>query len=285
MNYDFLKNAKVQAKVDLSIEISKSIANHTIQFFTNNDKGEATPHGSGILIELGGKFFMITATHVIGENPKKIFTILPNKELTLGGTLLNGPLPKSGKREDDKIDISIMELAESVVNDLSQSFEFLQLFNIDINHVPIDEMKYLLLGYPETKTKKVWNKPEILAKIFHYMSLPDLHFDFLKFGFKHFTHIAIQFDGKAVSWKTGKKSTSPRLNGISGSGVWYFKNFPEEKSKETYQLVGIVIEQIYKTNHKDIIATKIGFITEIIRQRYNMKIPKSKEINISVTEE
>jgi hypothetical protein len=285
MKYDILKNNEVQAKVDLSIDIAKVIANHTIQFFINNDKGEATPYGSGVLIELDNKFFMVTASHVIAENPKDLFTILPNKELTLGGTLLTAPLPESGKREDDKIDIAIMELAESVVHDLSQSFKFIQSSNIDINHTVVDELNYLLLGYPETKTKKIWNKPEILAKIFHFISLPDLTFDFAKFGFEHFTHIAIQFHGKAVSWKTGKKSTSPILNGISGSGVWYFKNFPAEKSIETYQLVGIVIEQIYKSNHKAVIATKIGFVTEIIRQKYNMQIPMSNEINITISEE
>lgn len=285
MKFDFLKNNEVQVKVDLSIDIAKEIANHTIQFFINNDKEEATPYGSGVLIELDGKSFMVTAAHVIAESPKDLFTILPNKELRLGGILLTAPLPESGKREDDKIDIAIMELAESVVNDLSKSFKFIQSSNIDINHTVVDELKYLLLGYPETKTKKKWKKPEILAKIFHYISLPDFTFDFVKFGFEHFTHIAIHFDGKGVSWKTGKKSTSPILNGISGSGVWYFKNFPAENSIETYQLVGIVIEQVYKGNHKAVIATKIGIVTEIIRQRYNMQIPVAKEIKITVTEE
>lgn len=284
MNYDFLKNKAVQEKVDLSIEIAKVIADHTIQFFKSDDNGEPTPYGSGVLIELDNKFFMVTASHVIAENPKDLFTILPNKRLRLGGTLLTAPLPDSGKREDDKIDIAIMELAESVVQDLSHSFKFIQSSNIDINHKVAYEFKYLLLGYPETKTKKVWNKPEIVAKIFHFMSLPDLNFDFLKFGFEHFTHIAIQFEGKGVSWKTGKKKASPILNGISGSGLWYFKNFPAEKSIETYQLVGIVIEQVYKRDHKAIIATKIGFVTEIIRQRYKMQIPMTREINITVTE-
>lgn len=268
-------------KVKIVTATANSILKSTIQFFSNNEKGEPSATASGILVTLGDRFFMVTAAHVIAEDYNDLFIILPDKELQLGGILHSTPLPESGKREDDKIDIGVMELEDSVVTDLIQSFCFIEIDNIEIDH-QVEELKpYLSVGYPATKTKKVWKKAELSAIPYPYQTEAEMTFDYEKFGFSSTTHIAVKFDGKVKSSNNPTIHKAPKLNGISGSGLWFLKDFATPKTIKNKQLIGLVIERVNKTNNQAIIATRIDLITEFIRQHFDIDIPKPKKLKVN----
>jgi hypothetical protein len=277
---DFLEKF-LKYKNQLVLATSNSILESTIQFFYENAKGEPAPTGSGLLISLVDRFFMLTAAHVISEDCKNVYIILPDKELRLGGVLHYTPLPPSIKREDDKIDIAVMELEDTVVADILSSFKFITLDNIEIGHKDILLPYYLSVGYPVTKTKKVWGKAEISANPYPYQTEPEPKFDFEKFGFAPFSHMAVKFDGKVTSEKNKNVHQAPQMNGISGSGLWYLKDFAKPDMVKNKQLVGLVIERINETGNQGIIATRIDLVTEFIRQHFNLDIPKSPTIIVN----
>jgi len=248
----------------------------TIQFFKDNAKGEPAPIGCGLLISLADKFFMLTAAHVIAEDYNNIFIILPNKELQLGGVLHFTPLPATGKREDDKIDIAVMELDDSVVVEILATHKFITLNNIEIGHNDVQMPYYLSVGYPATKTEKVWGKAEISAIPYPYQTELESGFNFEKFGFASSSHVAVKFDGKVISEKNITVHKSPQMNGISGSGLWFLKDFAKPEMIKNKQLVGLIIERVNKSNNQALIATRIDLVTEFIRQHFNLSIPKSK---------
>lgn len=261
---------------------ANSTLKSTIQFFYDNNKGEPAPTASGLLISLAGRYFMLTAAHVIAEDYNDIYIILPDKELQLGGQLFFTPLPKSGKRGDDKIDIAVMELVDSVVADILSSFEFILIDNIGIAHKCTDLPYYLSVGYPATKTKKVWGKAEISAIPYPYLTELATDFDYNKFGFSSKTHIAVKFDGMVTSEKNEHRHKAPKLNGISGCGLWFLKDFPTLDTIKNIQLVGLIIERINETGNQAIVATRIDLVTEFIRQHFNLNIPKSKTIKVNI---
>ncbi|HMJ46802.1 MAG TPA: hypothetical protein VK498_05700 [Ferruginibacter sp.] len=269
-------------KTELIRNTTNSILESTIQFFYDNEKGEPAPTGSGLLITLAGKYFMLTAAHVIAEDYNNIYIILPDKELRLGGVLHFTPLPESGKREDDKIDIAVMELEDKVIAEISAAFKFITIENIQIGHKIIEMPYYLSVGYPATKTKKIWGKPEISAIPYPYQTEPESAFNFKKFGFKPASHIAVKFDGKAISEKNMRIHKAPVLNGISGSGLWFLKDFANPDMLKNKQLVGLVIEGIKAPGNQVIIATRIDLVTEFIRQHFNLEIPKSTSVKVNL---
>ncbi len=269
-------------KVKILTATGRSILNSTIQFFSANKKGEPSPEASGLLITLEDRFFMVTAAHVIAENYNDLFIILRDKELRLGGKLHYTPLPESGKREDDKLDIAIMELEDSVVADLIQSYRFIGLDNIEIDHKVEEFQPYLSVGYPITKTKIVWGKAEISSEPFLYQTEPDITFDYKESGFSPQTHIAVKFDGKVTSSNNPIVHKAPKMNGVSGSGIWYLKDFGTPKTLKSKQLIGIVIEKINKPNNQVLVATRIDFITEFIKQKFDIEFPKPKKLKVNI---
>ena len=265
-------------KNQLILETANSILESTIQFFKNNPKCEPAPLGCGLLLSLEDKFFMVTVAHVIAEDYNNIFVILPDKELKLGASpkypeiLKFTSLPASGNRKDDKIDIAVMELKDKVITDILVTHKFIPLDNIEIGHNPVENPYYLSVGYPATKTKKVWNEEKILAKPYVYRTEFDPNFDLEKFGFASNSHIAIKFDGKVKSYKNNTVHNAPKLGGISGSGLWYLKDFAKPDMVKNKQLVGLIIERVSNV----LVATRIDLVTEYIRQHFNLSIPKSK---------
>ena len=276
---NFLDKFQEMKKIALS-SISRKLLESTIQFFYDNSKEEPTATGSGVLLTLDNRYFMITAAHVIAENYNGIFVILPDVELVLGGTLHFTPIPEGKTREDDKIDFAILELEPTTVGELKKSFTFLTIDDIELNHQATDLPYYFSLGYPATKTKKVWNKPEIKAIPYPYQTEHCKEFEFSKFGFQPTTHLALKFDGKVTSTKNKIIHNAPTMNGISGSGQYYLYGFPKDIKPK---LIGITIEGINFHNNQALIGTRIDLVTEFMRQRLGVNVPTTKLIRINLS--
>lgn len=276
---DFLERFQ-KYKTELLRATSNSILESTIQFFYDNKNGEPAGFGSGFLIRLADRYFMVTAAHVIAEYYNKIYVILPSKELQLGGKLHFTPMPASGTRDDDNIDIAVMELDDSVVADLLVSFKFTTIENIELGHKSKENQYYLSIGYPGDLTK-IENKV-INAIPFPYQTEFESNFDYKKTGFSDTSHIAVKFDGFIKSESNPIAHPAPRLGGISGSGLWFLKDFATPNMIKNKQLVGIVTTLISHNGSQAIIATRIDLVTEFIRQHFNLDIPKSPSIKVNI---
>jgi len=232
----------------------------TICFFENNDKKIVSAAGSGLFLKYKNEYYVITAAHVIAEYYNDTFVILSDKELVLGGRLVSSEIPNTGKREDDKIDISILKLCEKSTKEMLKNFTPIEDTEIELAHNQDKYNTYFSVGFPQTRTGPVWGEKRIRSIGFTYQSEIDFDFSFEKYGFKKSTTIPIKFDGEIINAKNPHPHLAPKLKGISGSGLWHF--FDKDKKS----LIGILIERINDIDNKVIVATKIDIVIKMIEE-------------------
>lgn len=230
----------------------------TICFFCDNEESEITPAGSGLFIKYLDNYYVVSAAHVLAEHYNDTFVILEDKELVIGGRIVSSPMPDSGNRDDDKIDISVIKVEPESAKELLTIFNAIEISEIELNHKINETPTYFSVGYPLTKTKKKWGVDEIKSIGYTYQSEPELDFNFERFGFKKETSIAIKFDGEVTSAKIPTDHLAPDIKGISGSGLWHFSDIFKKS------LIAIVIQRINQPGHKVIIGTKIDYVMKMI---------------------
>lgn len=230
----------------------------TICFFCDGEKDSILPAGSGVFIKYKENYYVISAAHVLAEYYNDTFVILDDVELVIGGRLISSPMPSSGNRADDKIDIAIIKVDPSCVPQLLTRYKALDVNEIELGHQMKELTTYFSVGFPLTRTKKVWNANEIKSIGFSYQSEPFLNYNYDKFGFSSEINFAIKFDGEVTSAINPNDHLAPDITGISGSGIWHFSGKAEKR------LIGIAIERIKETGHKCVIATKIDVVIKMI---------------------
>ena len=256
-------------------QISNNIRDSTVQFFRGTIKLIPKAVGSGVLLRFTHRYFLVTAAH-IGDDIDNIFLLIDGEALTIGGDVYNTPLPPSGKREDDKIDICICELDAGLRDLLLKKHTFLELPDLSIDHKLVDHPIYLVVGYPSTKTKPVYGGKTIIYTSLTFMTKPFPDFMYDRFGFDPMITIPFEFDGVVKSTELPDPHLAPSLEGVSGCGVWCITKITSSP-KNNRKLIGIVIERVNQPGQKVIIAIKIDYVTEYLRQELKVKLPKSKQ--------
>lgn len=259
MDRDFLKKWNAVKNKIYGPRVEQT-AKSTLCFFTNDAKQESKPAGCGVFIKVKEKYFVITAAHVLAEHLTTKYIIMEDNAITLGGRAISSPMPATGAREDDKIDLTVLMLDSIATSHLLQWYTPVDIDVFLVNHEIEYSPKYFCYGYPLTRTKKIWGKNEIKSVGHAYQSQPAKEFDFERFGFSNETHFAIAFDGGVTSASNPDGHLSPDLTGISGSGLWFFYD------KEKLGLLGVVIERINQTGQKAIIVTRLEEVLKIISQ-------------------
>lgn len=249
----------------------------TIQFFYDDAKSKNHTAGSGVLFEINNEHFIFTAAHVYTENRKEIYVVSNNEAISLAGTLYSTPLPTTGTRKDDKIDIAILHILKSSAEKIKTDYTFLNISDLSLGHLIDIDTNYILAGYPITRTREVWGlKGQLKSEPFVANLDSFVRFNYELFNFKIDSHIAITYNNNLISDKHKIPHRGPKLEGISGSGVWHF--LPSANMEiVNAKLVGIVIEQIKETENKAIVATRIDLILEFLNNQFDLKVSIPKQ--------
>ena len=104
-----------------------------------------------------------------------------------------------------------------------------------------------------------------------------------KLGCKINENLITHYDKKnVVDYNSGEKRIGPDSYGISGSGLWYIPSTGITKTSNINKnLVAIMTE--WPTEDKNYwIGTRIDVFTEIIRNKYDLNIPKSKLVYLKL---
>lgn len=262
-------------------ELAEHVCKYTIQIFRTNSEEGTVAHGCGILFQFQENYFLLTAGHNYkGENINELKIRVDEQLLAISGETL---LSKSNDSNvDDKIDIAITKLDDDLSKSLLKSNSKFALIS-DISLGPQQKISgeknsndsdyYFILGYPGGKTKlkygsnKDWSVQVFFANGYLYntniIKLKDKGYD---------NHLFINRLQKIPDIISGQKTHVPKLNGMSGSGLWDIKGYDLKAKALKCKLVGIFIEENLNVR----IYTKIDFAIEMIRHRYNLvKLPKS----------
>lgn len=245
------------------------VQNYTIQIFEKqNELIELL--GTGILIKVKQRHFLLSAAHVLEiEKLKNIRIPLSLKEI--GGLgkikMLSASKDHVRSRDDDKIDLSIVELEKQIWSKLKATFKFLDVKDIELEHkIERDSLKYLVFGYPGIDTFHNELTSRIESKAFAYLTGVAKFEGYEKYGCDAINHIFLAYPKKLQKvTKANKHEKPPEPYGISGCGLW--KLTETEKSKFEISLVGIMIE--FQNRHgRVLIASRLNRLKLLLERGF-----------------
>lgn len=256
-------------------ECMADIKSCTIPFYVMQNGGPVQ-YGSGVLLEIADKHFVLTAAHVMDicqkhESPTYV------SSGNVGDSLIQfedfqsylSSMPEGGSREDDPFDISVSEIPEVLAQNLLGSRRFVRLADID----PRDKQRkggwYFVFGYPSIQTVVNMDAAHVNSTGLAYGTVlygddrGDLRNDDRR------VQIVIDFLKQGNTDDNQNLVIVPRPNGISGCGIWRLAHGgasvklwkPEDK-----RLVGI--EHTWNKDKQVLRGTRIEYALQINYRHY-----------------
>jgi len=243
-------------------------AKYVVPLYGTAERSKRYVVGSGVLVRIEENAFLITAAHVLDEQQRVRTNIeVPGRNalLPLGGQALKTPLPSSGRREEDLIDIGILPLQRDAVDELLAHFNFLDVQQLDPSDVPGTQTLYTFVGYASSQHEGPrWGVLTIEPVRYTSGPLPP---DRYPKGFQLETHASIDFDAKRMVARTERVQTPPDPHGVSGGGVFRVGTWDEIiAGTNSEQLVGIAIEM--RKQEGCLLGTRIAIPLEMIRAQF-----------------
>jgi len=261
-------------------------AKYVVPLYGTGKRRERYVVGSGVLMRIDDCGFLATAAHVLDEQGRAHTNIeVPGKNalLPIGGQAIKSPLPASGRRDDDRIDIGVLPLQPEVMDELLAHFIFLDVAQLDPSDVPSTQTLYTFVGYPSSQHEGPRGGVLTIEPV-RYTSGP-LHPEMYPKGFQLETHTSIDFDAKRMVARTERVQTPPDPHGISGGGVFRIGTWDEiVAGANVERLVAIAIE--VRKQERCLLGTRIAFPLEMIRAQFSHltpKIPTSRYLRVNVT--
>lgn len=239
--------------------------------------------GSGILLKIADSYFLATASHNLEDLNSLFIPTPPNLYQPIVGKKYR-TIGASSVYQDDKIDIAVIKLDEKSVNQISTHYSFLDGQHIEIGHKIAERMAYIMIGYPKGRTKR--NPKDKITKCnpFTYHTTPKNQQSYKDLGCNPLHHILVEYDiNNLNTQKASGKMPGPKPKGMSGGALFHvpFQKNVGQNDKIMFYLVGI-LRYFHLNDKKVIIATRIDFLTELIRESFNLNIPKSPIINANI---
>ena len=280
-----MDNVPYQLKLYREVQAmaARNIYQSTCHFLKIDDRDHPMPYASGVFMKFENNYFLLTAGHVVDDCEEDIYIGIKQGDplLKLGGEWVKN-VPET-KREKDKIDAAILRLCDRTIEKVRENYRFIDLNNIEINHVDRKLPMYVSLGFPSSKSKYNAHKNELKSVPFEYITMCADDSIYKELGCAKYMNLIVHYDKKnVIDYSSGEKKNGPDPFGISGSGLWYI---PETEVLKTHgikmKLVAIMTEWPFN-NKQYWIGTRIDIFTEIIRNKYNLNIPKSSIVNVNL---
>ncbi len=267
-------NASFYENTDSDLEIFKekvfSVASESIEWSTvplvhfDKSTGLAIEIRSGVLIEIAGMHFLVTAAHEMRDHFEAgdiLQIILPGKD--------SNPVPLNQETfwstKDPKEDICVCQLLPKTVESMEGSFKFLRLNQMMLQNNP-DQLKslYLILGYPNAMVRPDLQGVKRVDP-WKYLSYP-FQGDFSKIeNFDERLHLILEYSRDTKN----RDQQTVHPPGLSGCGV-YFSGLPITHpllKAEDFKLVAI--QTAWHKGEQYAKATWIDDVLWIIWQYYS----------------
>lgn len=234
-------------------DLSSEIELHTIQFFSNSNPGDQNHKpeslGSGVLIKHGEKHYIATAAHVLGNTEGDHIGVYTRKKdfFEIGTTCKSDP---------ELIDVGVWYVEPDLAADMAPEDWWYPIEESVSHHTEVDEEKYLIYGFPATKSSIDLDTKEIHQNPFKYLtrgysSTPQAK----KANVNEEISFLLEFHkDKIRDVRTNRREHAPQPYGMSGCGLWYFDGIK-------FRLVGIMTEWRQPIDKLPALkATKIEFV-------------------------
>lgn len=228
-------------------------------------------NGCTVLFQHNASYYCLSNAHVLADMHlgTTFFLLNDGTTMTVGGEVFYSLPISSENRDDDFLDIAIVQLNHNVAERLLGNGQVFLKLNDMLTLPALSNGNVLLIaGYPASKTKIDLKKNKLKFNPLVARTVPYLR----KFGIDNFTkgfhHIVEYPIGSFKETSTGQKMRAPKPHGISGSGLWVFPNDVAQGNNPA--LIGILSE--YYENKAVMVSTKIDLYLDLIRQKFDSSI-------------
>ena len=250
---------------------SKTALPATSPIYGATVRGMAEPIGSCTLFVARDRHFLITAAHVVDHNEDTTLYLPGHGTLAvILGTSHQTRLPVSGLREDDHVDIAVLELDTDSVSSIGGSF--LTEEDIDEDDPGLPDCVYMAVGYPLSKNRRKINpmKHKMTPVRVRIVNTLLGQAEYGGLGLNSEVHRVLKYSPEDCVDDDGLRMAGPVPIGMSGGGLWRVGRYgrPQDLVDPRHQprLVGVLIE--HRKACRAIVATRMSLVMDIIRRKY-----------------
>jgi hypothetical protein len=250
-------NARLQPMV-------RFLADATVPLCEASRRRRVTPAGSGVLLTVAGRKYLLTASHVFDNaGARKSLSIIAGRHFVALAQERCWRTKAKTDTIDDPADLAVVGPdAEHPENWLGTRFiELNEIEPFDDNVERAPTTAFLALGYPRTKQPKSLRDGSYAAHAYHFLThREDIELG-MRAGVTNETHIAVGYERRHF---VGDPAISemPDPDGMSGGGLWRLPHALSSLTPEA-SLVGILIEQ--HSRHGIILASRVAEILHFLR--------------------
>lgn len=227
----------------VTAQFGRSIA----QVLKATDRGTPDPVGSGVLLAVGERRFLLTAAHVLDHHDHSTLYLAVDggKTVEVGGRSISSGVPSSGRRSEDGIDVGVVELNAEARGALPPE-AFLSPLALDINEVADPKALYVVMGYPHRRVElRPGNVIESTLQKYTAQTNDDLYNLTSR---DETTNLVLAFRRDRVRFE-GLVRTGPHPAGMSGGPVFRLENIGSPLVGGTVaRVVGLLTDYVQR-NH------------------------------------
>lgn len=229
---------------------------------------------TAVALELGGKVFLLTAAHVMDHRSEGTLYIPTKPGIEpIEGRMVTLDLPRTGSRQDDKVDVAYVELPEKLANNLSVRITPLDRKSLSLFDLYIAGDLYTFAGYPWRKSQVKGS--DVKTELTSYTGEAASQARYKTLGYSPAYHVVIQFRcKKAHNMVSGAKQTAPLPHGISGGGVFSWQK-DIAKAPRTPELKCTAVGHTYLQTQHVLVGTRLNVYLGMIQQSHPEVIEKA----------
>ena len=230
--------------------------------------GEIQHDRTGILYRIADEHFVLTAAHDLHQIIKANIPLYLSMNKP-GVIPLSLGKAKCHSTEEEGRDVAAIWLPPTTAREVAKHKDFLSHNQIDLNGAE-SRGPFLFFGYPMSWSGHVTSEGNVVSQGLVFATLP---YDGPRLESAHYdqnVHMVLNFKRDAINCLQGGVDTLPKLNGISGCGIWQVGDIISKdvkaRDEESVTLVGIQHRWFPDLNY--IQATKIRFAIGFIAENY-----------------
>ncbi len=240
--------------------VHAAVSEYSCPLFACDSVGQPDLHATGVLLEVAGTRFLVTAAHAI-RRIRDLGSVVHIGRRHIR-PISDEPI-MSSTDANDLLDVAVLPLSQEIFN--LEPMNVLSMAQTTIGRSFSPPHFRCIHGFPCTKNQQAAraNSTERIFTIYSvtYAAARAPTIDLKKHKKIAAIHIGFKYDKKAVA-QSGDIQTLPSPIGMSGGGVWVVADLAEPK---TVYLDAIGIE--FHSNERLIFATRIDKVVDFIRHR------------------
>lgn len=236
--------------------------------YTVDKRGKPDAEGSCVLLQVRDRFFGLTAAHVLDAHESSRLYIGGMTELVeLPRVWYGTPMPESGNRDDDRMDVAFFEFPIETVAEMGACI-WLRPQDLITRGSHTRHPFYFAIGYPTRRAKVKAGKASInhVGDIYAGVEVNDASI-YDRLNLHPATHLILAFNREKVVSSHGIRVPTVKPFGKSGGGIWRFDSLVAPSvNPRLNPLAGILTE--WKKQEKVIVATRIEAYVHLLREQF-----------------